>query len=199
MTKPEVFIIESLSFGDENENLYEGKIISQIIHLSDKESIYYYIRTKSELEEVLQLFWDSEYRYLHISCHGNRTSMSTTLDIIPFEELSELLEPCLEGRRLFLSACSMTNRNLAKAVIPSSECLSIIGPARTVNFNNAAILWSSFYHLMFRDNSKAMKSFTILQNLKNVAQMYKVPLNYYSKSTRRKLGYQHKRINVSQK
>lgn len=199
MTKPEVFIIESLSFGDENENLYEGKIISQIIHLSDKESIYYYIRTKSELEEVLQLFWDSEYRYLHISCHGNRTSMSTTLDTIPFEELSELLEPCLEGRRLFLSACSMTNRNLAKAVIPSSECLSIIGPARTVNFNNAAILWSSFYHLMFRDNSKAMKSSTILQNLKNVAQMYKVPLNYYSKSTKRKLGYQHKRINVSQK
>ena len=199
MSKPEVFIIESLSFDNEKEKLYEGKIISQIIHLSDKESIYYYIRTKSELEEVLQLFWESEYRYLHISCHGNKTSMSTTLDIIPFEELSELLEPFLESRRLFLSACSMTNRNFAKAIIPPSDCLSIIGPTKTVNFNDAAILWSSFYHLMFRDNSKAMKRSTILQNLKNVAQMYKVPLNYYSKNTRRKLGYSHKRINVSQK
>ncbi len=73
----------------------------------------------------------------------------------------------------------MTNHNLAKAVIPSSKCLSIIGPAKTVNFNDAAILWSSFYHLMFRDNAKAMKRPMILQNLKDVAQMYRVPLNYY--------------------
>ena len=52
-TKPEVFIIESLQLEDEKENLYEGQIISQILHLSGRETQYYYIRTRRELEEIL--------------------------------------------------------------------------------------------------------------------------------------------------
>jgi hypothetical protein len=40
-TKPEVFIIESLKFEDEVENLFEGKLISEMLALSDKGCKYY--------------------------------------------------------------------------------------------------------------------------------------------------------------
>jgi len=66
-TKPQVFIIESLNFDDEAEELYKGKAISQMLALSGKECLYVYIRTRAELEAVLEQFWDSRYRYLHLS------------------------------------------------------------------------------------------------------------------------------------
>lgn len=198
-TIPEVFIIESLTFDNEKDEMYEGKLISNILHLSDKKSIYYYIRTKAELESVLDLFWESNYRYLHLSCHGNSKSMATTLDSIDFKELSDLLDPVLMNRRLFLSACSMTNDKLAKAVIPSSECYSVIGPAKDIKFNDAAILWATFYHLMFRDGFNAMKRSKILENAKNASTMFNVPLNYYSKSRSDKNGYRHTKITPKMK
>lgn len=146
------------------------------------------VRTKAELEEVVNIFEDSEYRYLHISCHGSKRSMHTTLDEIPFKELGTMLRSVLNGRRLFLTACSMANISLAKEIIPGSRCFSMIGPKKEVGFNDAAILWSSFYHLMFKSNSKAMKHSQVRENAQRVSSMYHVQLNYYHKS-RRKRGF----------
>jgi len=182
MSKPEVFIIESLSFDDEKQNLFEGRVLSQILHLSDKKSIYYYIRTKAELERVLDIFKKSDYRYLHISCHGSRYAMHTTIDTIPFAELQKMLCPVLNGNRLFLSACSMTNRSLAKKILLNSKCFSIVGPENKVNFNDAAILWASFYHLMFKSNARVMKHLKVKENVQEVASIFNVYMNYYQKS-----------------
>lgn len=193
MSKPELFIIESLGFDNEKEQLFEGRVISQILHLSDKKSIYYYIRTKAELSEVLDIFKECDYRYLHISSHGSWDAMHTTIDAIPFDELGKMLRPVLDGRRLFLSACSMTNVNLARKLMPKSGCFSIVGPKRTVNFNDAAILWASFYHLMFKSNARAMKHAQLEKNVQNVSSMFKVPLNYYQRS-KGKPGYKSKII-----
>jgi hypothetical protein len=49
----------------------EGQNLQQILHLSGKEAEYVYIRTVKELEEVLNQYYESNFRYLHISCHGN--------------------------------------------------------------------------------------------------------------------------------
>jgi hypothetical protein len=84
VTKPEAFIIESLTFEDENLQRFEGSFLSQILHLAGKEPKYYYIRTEKELRKILKLFQQSDYRYLHISCHGSKKSIYTTLDEIPF-------------------------------------------------------------------------------------------------------------------
>jgi hypothetical protein len=115
--------------------------------------------------------------------------MYTTFDQIPFEKLGEILRPKLKDKRLFVSACSMTNKYLAKSIIPDSQCYSIIGPKRAVPFNDAAILWASFYHLMFSANSNSMKREEILKNTRSIANLYGVPLNYYSKSKEEKVGY----------
>lgn len=180
MTNPDVFIIESLRFDDEKANRFEGKMISQILTLNEKKSEYYYIRTKRELEEVIDIFDDSEYRYLHLSCHGSPNSMETTLDSISFKELSEILNPVMKDRRLFISACEMVNDDLAGFIMPNTGCYSVIGPAEPIAFSDAAIIWSSFYHLAFSRSNNNMRRIDIAPHLKNLTKLFGVSMNYYS-------------------
>jgi len=185
-TIPEVFIIESLRFGDEEKGYYEGQIISDILRLNKKQSKYYYIRTKKELTAVLRKFHDSNYRYLHLSCHANNQEMRTTLDSIPFDELSTVLRPYLRERRLFVSACEMTNTNLANLLLPDSGCLSLMGPAATIKFSDAAIIWASLYHLMFSHDRDIMKRNMLVLTGKALTTLFGVPLNFYWYSSKRK-------------
>jgi hypothetical protein len=184
-TEPKVFIIESLEFDDEEKGRYEGSILSDILRLSGIQTQYFYIRTSKELNEVLDIFQKSGYRYLHISCHGGENSIWTTLDEITYDELGLILKGKLEKKRLFLSACSVVNKDLAKEVIPRTKCYSIIGPARDIAFNDAAIMWASFYHLMFKENSTSMIREGLLKNLQKVVDTFGEPLNYFSISKSR--------------
>ena len=62
ITKPDVFIIESLSLEDEKKGFFEGRALKRILNFSNKKVSYYYIRTKKELEEIILLFERSNYR-----------------------------------------------------------------------------------------------------------------------------------------
>ncbi len=188
-THAEVFVIESLSPDDERQSRYEGRILTDILRLSLKDCEYRYIRTKRELMWAVQLFIDSHFRYLHISTHGDPTTMFTTLDKVTFAELGKLLRPALHDRRLFISACSMTNQDLADEILLGSGCYSLVGPRKDVAFGDAALLWASFYHLMFKRNKKAMKRSDIIEIVKSVATTFGVPLRYYSASKTEKAGY----------
>lgn len=179
-TEPKVFIIESLEFDDEDKGRYEGSILADILRLSGIQTQYYYIRTLREFKEILNLFQNSGFRYLHISCHGGDKSIWTTLDEIKYNELALILKEKLKKKRLFMSACSVVNKELAKNIIPLTECYSIIGPARDIGFNDAAIMWASFYHLMFKENSSSMVREGLLKNLQKVVDTFGEPLNYYS-------------------
>ena len=190
-TKPEVFIVESLTFEDEKEQQYEGRILTDILRLGGKDPHYYYVRTKRELEAILDRFEESECRYLHLSCHGNRTALGTTLDVIPVRELRTILNPYLEGRRLFLSTCNAANRQLAN-VLNGSGCLSIVGPCEEVTFNKAAILWASFYHLAFESDAKRMQGADIANILKDLAPLFGVHMAYFTKATDTKIGYRRR-------
>lgn len=184
-TEPKVFIIESLEFDDEEKGRYEGSILSDILRLSGIQTQYFYIRTSKELNEVLDIFQKSGYRYLHISCHGGENSIWTTLDEITYDELGLTLKNKLEKKRLFLSACSVVNKDMAKTIIPQTKCYSIIGPARDIGFNDAAIMWAAFYHLMFKENSTSMIREGLLKNLQKVVDTFGEPLNYFSISKSR--------------
>lgn len=186
-TIPDVFIIESLEFKDEERNRFEGKFLSQILGFAGKKPLYYYIRTKKEFEEIIPIFQESQYRYLHISCHGNSEGLGTTLEFIPFKEFGRITQSCLDKRRLFVSACSAGNENLAKAVLPSSGCNSVIGPIKDIAFGDAAIFWASFYHLMFKIDKSKMKKEQLRMTLDKLEQTFGVRLDYYS--TSKSLGY----------
>lgn len=196
-TKADVFIIESLRFADEADNAFEGKFLSHILHLGGKKPKYYYIRTQKELEKVLKLFRQSAYRYLHLSCHGSETSISTTLDRVSFRKLGQLIRPYMRKKRLFISACSAVNSQLAKNIIPSSGCISIIGPVTDVGFHDAAIIYASFYHLMFKKRASKMTRSGVTSILQKVADAFGISLNYFSIS--RRYGFKGDRISPGNK
>lgn len=182
ITEPQVFIIESLNPDDEGNGRFEGGVISHILKLHGKLPEYRYVRTKKEFEEAVVQFGASKYRYLHISTHADSKGMCTTnQNEINFDKLASILRPHLKGRRLFFSACSMVNEELAEKIIPTSGCRSIAGPAKDISFTDAAILWPSFYHLMFTDDSDVMKVVKLKEHLKNTSKMFGVSINFFSK------------------
>ncbi len=182
-TEAGVYIIESLDFEDENTPK-EGKMISDILELSGIENTYQYVRTKAELIYFIDDFAHSNLRFLHLSCHGDNNSITTTLDNISHIELSKILYGKLKFRRLFLSACSTVNDSLAKYLFKNSGCNSIVGPNEDVHMDEIAIFWASFYHLMFKNNPSAMKKKDLVATLDSLVKLYNVPICYYKKSTR---------------
>lgn len=179
-TLPYVFIIESLNFEDEKNQAYEGEIISRILSMSNIEHRYYYIRTKREFEHFIDEFLESNYRYLHISCHGSEDKISTTLDDISFQDFAFILDDKLDRKRLFLSSCLSTNESLARSILATSECFSIIGPNEEINIDDAAIFWSSFYQKMFKDNARYMKNDKVKEAIKNLKEFFNVSISYFA-------------------
>ncbi|OXB21475.1 hypothetical protein B0A80_16905 [Flavobacterium tructae] len=193
-TKPHVFIIESLDLTDEENKYFEGEIISRILNLSLIEHKYYYIRTKKEFKHLIEEFATLNYRYLHISCHGSSNSIFTTFDEITFDDLSIILGDKLDGKRLFLSSCSSTNKNLADKIFPISDCYSVIGPNKEIKMDDAAIFWSSFYQVMFKKNPNAMKRENLVSVLKELKKLFKIPLKYFSTSSSSRKGWRETKI-----
>ncbi|MCD1117557.1 hypothetical protein [Chryseobacterium turcicum] len=192
-TNPYVFIIESLDFDDEEKQAYEGEIISRILSISNIEHKYYYIRTKREFEHFINEFLESNYRYLHISCHGNLNEISTTLDRISFQELGTILGDKLDRKRLFLSSCLSTNKSLAETILSNSDCFSIIGPNEEIDMDDAAIFWSSFYQKMFKDNDRYMKNDKVKEAIKTLKEFFNVSISYFA-STKTAKGW--KEVNL---
>lgn len=178
-----LYVLESLNFSDERHRRLEGKILRDILRLSGHKVEYLYIRTRQELRVAATRFYRSQRRYLHISCHGNPSTISLTLNRLSFDQFASDLNPFLKDRRLFLSACAVVNEHLAKRIIPPSGCNSIIGPQETINMDDAALMWASFYHLMFRDPSAdAMKGKKIRSALRRIRHAFGIEFDYFKKS-----------------
>jgi hypothetical protein len=183
-TKPEVYVIESLDPDDEGNGRFEGAIIAKILSMHGKNCRYEYVRTRKAFEAAAKRFGRSRFRYLHVSSHGDPEGMCTTnQDEIDFYELGQILRPHLDDRRLFVSACELVHQDLASAVIPSSGCYSVIGPNEKIRFTDAAVLWSSLYHLMFTHNSDAMRRAELLRFLRSTSSLFRVSMSYFSRST----------------
>lgn len=188
-TTPDVFIIESLRFDDEEESRGEGKFLSHILRLSERRYKYYYIRTRSELEEVLDRFETSAFRYLHISCHANQNGIALTLDELSISELGAILQPYLEGRRVFFSACELATDRLARALLKGTGCYSVVAPSQTVNFDEAALFWASLYHLMFKGEKTVMKNADLAKNLEALSSVFGITVRYFTASREATRGF----------
>lgn len=188
MQQPELFIIESLDH-DEEDELLEGFALRDILKLTGKtKTIYKYIRTKSELQHFVGVFAKSNYRYLHISMHGNKDGVATSLDWIPNGELADILRPALKQKRVFFSTCKVPSKSLAKMLFKEPSPYSLIGPTEAINFANSASFWCAFYTLMFELNEAAMKHADISNILKMLQPIAGVPIAYFRRDTN-KNGY----------
>lgn len=189
ITKPKLFIIESLKFKDEKDEYFEGQIISKILKFAQIETQYYYVRTQREFEHVIGIFKKSNYRYLHISCHGNNTGISTTLDEISFKELGLILQNVIDNKRLFISACSVMNKNLANEILQITDCYSIVGPSKDIYMDDAVIFWSAFYQLMFKINPSKMNRLSLESTLRKLVYTFEIPIKYYATSENSSKGW----------
>ena len=133
-------------------------MLSRTLRLSSSKAEYIYLRTARELSEAIDEFETSRCRYLHFSCHGNKNGISLTFDHLTFAQLAEKLDGALENKRVFFSSCSVMNDVCARALLlPETGCLSLIGPSHDIDIDRAAVFWAAFYHLMLRDDARAMK------------------------------------------
>jgi len=188
-TIPKVFIIESLHENEESSASRDGQALCHILELeAERLPRYYYIRTKMELVEMARLFKLSNYRYLHLSCHGDRTGLQLRLEGVSFSEFAEIFRDSLNDCRLFVSACKVGVEQFATEVFSTNpECYSVVAPRHKPGFTESAVFWGSFYHLMFEEDKKAMKRSRINKTLTSLGKIFPPRLEYFrwSKKKRR--------------
>jgi len=185
-TTPEVFIIESLHEEDFDSNRV-GKVIEQVLIMGAMKPIYRYVKTYQELQMAMQEFHHSNYRYLHLSFHGDEESFETHFGVLPFNQLLPSLNGIVRGKRVFISSCEVVthvNHELANILIRNAGCVSLVGSYEEIAFNDAALMWSTFYYLCFRDQKDRIKirREDITGNLKTLTRLFRLNLNYYALS-----------------
>ncbi|MED4351052.1 hypothetical protein P9265_01725 [Schinkia azotoformans] len=177
--KTGVFIIESLDLENEEQGLFEGRVLREILNMLGVETAYVYIRTKKELKIMIKRFEKLNYKYLHLSCHGNQEGIAMTLDkyAFPFSEFSDMFDYYGDSKRLFLSSCSvMKEDNISKELL-DTRLLSIAGPTTEIDFSDAAIFWASFYHQMFRENDSMMDNKHLKETLDKLSKTFDVDIS----------------------
>jgi len=181
----EVFIIESLTKQDREDKRLEGELIFRILKMGGRKPKYHFIETLGQFNEKIKEFSSSQYRYLHISCHGSPNSFKFYFGSISFEQFADLFRDNLANRRIFISACESVNKDLASLLIPSSMCYSIVGPYEPIRFDDAAMIWASYYYLVFKNDQTVMDRKLILRTLGTLTKLYQININYYSISRKR--------------
>ena len=92
-------------------------------------------------------------------------TLPLTTGYISNDDLAELLAPYLEGRRLFLSSCLAARSEFATMLLERSKCRSVLAPMNEIRFDDAAVFWTAFYHLMFKAQRHAMSNPDIRQTV----------------------------------
>lgn len=171
-----VFIIESNTLENEEEETFEGNILKNVLELTGIEVKYFYIRTKLELKVIVKEFRKSNYKYLHLACHADEKGIDLTLERVNLRELKNTLGENFEKKRLFLSACSIGNGRIGK-VFEGTGFRSISAFDDEVYFDSAAIFWSTFYHLLSKKKRKNDSS--IQKIFEDISEMFDCyPVHY---------------------
>jgi hypothetical protein len=179
------FIIESLLPGDKVNGHCEGDLIARILKMGGRNPKYRYVATQLGFKRALRDFSRSNYRYLHISCHGADDHFLFEFGAMYFNQFALLVKDLLATRRVFISACeavSHENHELANAVLRDTGCISLIGSAESIDFDDAAIFWSTFYYLAYKAQGEItkIKRDLLINLLKKLTTLYPVKMNYYS-------------------
>lgn len=186
ITKPETFIIESLSQQDNENNRSDGKILFDMLNLQNKKPIYKTFKNKDELVELSDTYRNSGYRYLHLSCHGSNEIISSTYDKIEFAQFAEIFSSKLNNRRLFISGCKLGNINLANYLYDNNGGMySLTGPINDVHFDQASVFWSSFYYLVHSWDSQRIIKKTIFKTLNKITYLFGMPIAHFFKNAKK--------------
>ncbi len=189
-TIPEVFIIESLTPDDVENGRREGDLIAHILKMGGRNPIYRHPKTITGFKRALAQFSNSNYRYLHISSHGGKDHFMFHFGAMFFNEFHWHIRHKLANKRVFVSACEAVhhkNHKLANVVLRDTGCYSLIGSAEEINFDTAAMFWSTFYYLVYQNQPEETKFNKALidATLEKLTGLYSAKINYYSFSRKK--------------
>lgn len=170
-----VFIIESLR----SEEFFDGENMSEILNLSKIKNVYREVHSKNDFIEAINEFKNSNFRYLHISCHSDMNGIEINGENISNSDLSKILRNRIIRKRIFLSACKGGNRNIATAIITKCGGQSVIGTPIDLYFDKAALFWPSFYHVIHMLDNNRMNRQNLNIVLKKCVDLFEIPINYY--------------------
>jgi hypothetical protein len=189
---PEVFIVESLDWDDEEKERFEGRVLANILKMCRKRPKYFYVRTEAELSAVLEIYHRSNYRYFHLSCHGNGTELFTTLDRLPIAKFARLLKGKFGNRRLFLSACQIGSQVSTEIIAAANPGIySVASPTNEIGFEHAAAIWAAFYVRIFDLEAESMRDCDVEEILTELCRLFGVSMQW-SWHTRQDDTWHHK-------
>lgn len=172
-----IYIIESLEEDDDKD----GALISEILNVCHIKNRYRFVASETELIHALEELNELNYRYVHMSFHGNIEGIALTNDyFISNNEFSLILEDFLVEKRLFLSACEGSNLNLAGKLITQNKVYSLVGSPDRIRFDKSLLFWPTFYHLMNEVDQYKMLKKDMKLNIKRLCNLFNIPINYYS-------------------
>lgn len=175
MTIADVFIIESLTWKDENQHRHEGQRLAELLRLSGKNPKYFYFQSKDELPHLLKLFKLSNYRYLHVSCHASSDEIATTKENLTYVEFAKIFKGSLKLRRVFFSACELGNELFSVCLASTNKGMhSVVAPAEEIDFDHAAAIWAAFYVSVFARNADAMSGKDIRLRIELLCKLFPV-------------------------
>lgn len=181
LTNPEVFIIESLPDADP----HDGKVLFDILTMMGKKPIYREVKDADDFEVALEEYKVSQYRFLHISCHGNESQIAFKNGMVDYLGFGNLFaNHRLPVTRIFFSACCLGNPDLAKAIISSNTAIhSVTAPRHPIAFTCSLVSWSVFYTKAFNWNENGISEKTILMTMRQISNLMLTEFNVSSLHT----------------
>ena len=139
-----------------------------------KNPIYRKVKDADDFENALNDYKQSKYRFLHISCHGNKSQVFFEEGMVDYLGFGNLFaNHSLPVTRIFFSACCLGNLALSKAIITANKAVhSIVAPTQKIPFDLALIAWSSFYVKAFGWNKDGISENTILMTMRQIANLF---------------------------
>ena len=170
-----VFIIESLDI----DEYHDASMLYQILRLSNTKCEYRKVTCMRSFEQIISEFDDSNFRYLHLSCHGSQQGLQIGDEFIANYQIGSFLEGRIKNKRVFLSSCEAGNRSLASEILKHGG-YSLIGSPVEIAFDKAALCWASFFHVIQKLDKNKMKRKNIKSALEAIVDLFNVPIDYYS-------------------
>jgi len=147
-----VVLVESMRADDIYDNLLEADAIAQILQLLGVHAVSKKVIDKRHLSKAIREARKSKASIFHLSCHANGDGFELTADYdLHWSDLAGLAGKRLEDMVLCLSACEAGNIAVSE-VFAKTECppAFIVGPEHDVDYAQACVAWSVFYHYLAR-------------------------------------------------
>lgn len=189
-TKVGVFIIESRKIIEERKGKRQGLILTEMMTLLGIKFEYRYIRTTKELNEMVKQYYDSKFRYLHLSMHGvisrNRkpvSKFSLSLEQVSYDAFGKIIIKKWDDgglkRRLFISACHVVDNITTQFENKRNSFISIVAPSVNIKTKVAPLAWATFYNNMFAIEKESMANNDIKENLNRICGFFNVKFKGY--------------------